>query len=190
MYYPHVIEKTGRSEKPIDLPSRMLQDRIVYFGTDFNEDSTNSIIMQLMWLDCDNDEADIDMYIKSPGGVCYDGLAVKDIMDKIRPKVNITATGCVASMGAYLLSCATGNRRATRNARIMIHSVSGGYGGTYHDAKVDFEEMKFLQKKLALDIANNSKGKSTLEDIEKYIERDYWMSAEEALKIGLIDEII
>lgn len=187
---PYVIEKNGRSEKPIDLNSRLMQDRIIFMGTDFNEFSTNVVIMQLMWLAADNPDKDIDLYIKSPGGVCYDGIAVKDVIDTLPCKVNIIALGCVASMGAYLLSNGTGTRKAVKHARIMIHSVSGGTMGTYHDMKVDFEETKYLQDLLTQSIADNSKGKSTLDQIQKYCERDCWMTPEQALEIGLIDEII
>lgn len=190
MFLPHVIEKTGRSEKPIDLPSRLLQDRIVYFGTDVTDESANIAIMQLLWLAADDPEKDIDFYINSPGGSVYDGLAIKDVIDSIPCKVNTVGVGMCASMGAYLLACGTGERKAMKNCRVMLHSVSSGTRGTVHDMKVDMEETMFLQDKLMVDIANYSKGKSTLEVIKMKTERDYWLSAEDSLNLGLIDSIV
>lgn len=190
MIIPHVIEKTGRSEKPIDLPSRLLQDRIIYFGTDVNSDTANIAIMQLLWLAADDPDKDIDFYINSPGGSVYDGLAIKDIFDSIPCKVNTVGVGMCASMGAYLLAAGTGTRKAMKNCRIMIHSVSSGTMGTFHDIEIDYEETKFLQDRLLVDISNYTKGKSTLETIKMKTQRDYYMSAEEAVILGLIDSKI
>lgn len=190
MFMPHVIEKTGRSEKPIDLPSRLLQDRIVYFGTEVNETTANIAIMQLMWLAADDPDKDIDFYINSPGGSVYDGYAIKDVIDTLPCKVNTIGTGMCASMGAYLLSAGTGTRKATKNCRIMIHSVSSGTRGTIHDMEIDYIESKYLDDKLMVDIANFTKGKSTLEDIKAKTKRDYYMDPDEAKQMGLIDEKI
>jgi ATP-dependent Clp protease protease subunit len=187
MFLPHVIEKTGRSEKPIDLPSRLLQDRIIYFGTDVNSDTANIAIMQLLWLAADQPEEPIDFYINSPGGSVYDGLAIKDVFDSISCKVNTIGIGMCASMGAYLLSAGTGERKAMNNCRIMIHSVSSGTVGTFHDMRVDYEETKFLQDQMISDIAGFTKGKSTTEDLVEKTKRDYYMSAEDAVELGLID---
>ena len=190
MFLPHVIEKTGRSEKPIDLPSRLLQDRIVYFGTEVNSDTANIAIMQLLWLQADDPEKDIDFYINSPGGSVYDGLAIKDIIDNLSCKVNTIGVGMCASMGAYLLACGTGVRKATANCRIMLHSVSSGTHGTYHDMEVDFNETKYLQDKMLVDITNYTKGKSTLEVLKMKTQRDYYIDAEEAIILGIIDSKI
>jgi ATP-dependent Clp protease protease subunit len=187
MFLPHVIEKTGRSEKPIDLPSRLLQDRIIYFGTDVTSDSANVAIMQLLWLNADNPEEPISFYINSPGGSVYDGLAIKDVFDSIDAKVNTIGIGSCASMGAYLLAAGTGERKAMKNCRIMIHSVSSGTMGTVHDMAVDYEETKFLQDKLIVDIANFTKGKSTVEVLKAKTQRDYYMDCDEAKKLGIID---
>jgi len=187
MYYPSIIETTGRSSKAFDLPTKLLQDRIIYFGTEVNETTANFTIMQLMWLASDNPDNDIDFYINSPGGSVYDGLAIKDIIDTIPCKVNTIGVGMCASMGAYLLSAGTGTRKATKNCRIMIHSVSSGSRGTIHDMEVDYKESKYLDDKLMLDISNYSKGKSTLEDIKSKCQRDYYMDPDEAIKLGLID---
>lgn len=190
MFLPHVIEKTGRSEKPIDLPSRLLQDRIIYFGTEVTDETANVAIMQLLWLAADDPEAPIDFYINSPGGDVYAGQAIKDIIYNIPCKVNTIGLGMCASMGAYLLSCGTGERKATQNCRIMIHSVSSGSSGTYHDLKIDFEETEYLQRKLIQDMANFSKGKSTSKSLEKSTERDKYLAPEQAIALGLIDTII
>lgn len=194
MYLPSIIEREGRSHKAFDLPTKLLDDRIIYMGVEFDEYSSTAVIMQLMWLASDKPGEDIYLYINSPGGSVYDGLAIKDVMDRIlithNCKVNIIAVGCIASMGAYLTSAATGTRKATKNCRIMIHSVSSGAAGTYHDMKISMKETEYLQQKLMIHIANNSKGKSSLEDIEKMCERDYWMDPDEAIKIGLIDGVL
>lgn len=190
MFMPYVTEKTGRSTKPIDLPSRLLQDRIVYFGSGVDDFSANIAVMQLLWLNSDDPDSPIDMYINSPGGSVHDGLAVKDIMDKISAPVNTIGVGACSSMGAYLLSCGTGTRKALKNCRIMIHSVSSGTIGNYHDMKVDFKETEFIQNQMISDIASYTRGKSTREEIDALCSRDYYMSAEEAIELGLIDEIV
>ena len=190
MLIPHVIEKTGRSEKPIDLPSRLLQDRIVYLGEEVTPETANIIIMQMLWLAADNPDEPINFYINSPGGSVYDGLAIKDIMDNLSCKVNTVGVGICMSMGAYLLAAGTGERKAMKNCRIMIHSVSSGTMGTFHDMQVDFEETKFLQDKLLLDLANYSNGKATFEVLKRKTERDCYLAAEDARALGLIDKIV
>ena len=190
MYTPSVIERVGKTSKVYDIPSKMLEDRIVFLNEEINEDTSNSVIMQLLWLASDNPDEPIDLYIKSPGGSVYCGLAIRDIIDKIPCKVNTIAMGMVASMGAYLLAAGTGTRKALKNSRIMIHSVSSGTQGTIIDMEVDYKETKYLNDKLMVDIANFSKGKMTVEDVEKYCQRDYYMSPDDAIKYGLIDEKI
>jgi ATP-dependent Clp protease protease subunit len=193
MYHtPYITKQIGRSTKLIDIPTEMLSQRIIYLGTEINDYVANSIIQQMMWL-ATVSEDDIDLYIQSPGGSVYAGYSIKDCMDILAKKgikVNTIGTGLVASMGAYLLSAGTGKRKATKNCRIMLHSVSSGTRGTIHDMTVDFEESKFLNDSLMVDISNFTKSKSTVEDIRKKCERDCYMSAEEAIKIGLIDEKI
>ena len=189
MFIPSIIETTGRSSRAFDLPTKLLQDRNVYFGGDVNYISADSVIMQLLWLANDDPEKEIDLYIKSPGGSVYDGLAVKDVIDKIPCKVNTIGMGMCASMGAYLLACGTGTRKATKRARIMVHSVSSGTGGTVHDQIIDLEETKYLQDQMMKEIQEFSGGKFTDEDVEK-AKRDYYLSAEEAKALGLIDEVI
>jgi len=182
---PSVIETIGRSSRAFDLPTKLLQDRIIYLGEDVNEETSNSIIMQLLWLNADAPGKEIDFYINSPGGSVYDGLAIKDVIDNLKCKVNTIGLGICASMGAYLLSAGTGERKATKNCRIMIHSVSSGTRGTIHDIEIDYKETKYLQDKLMQDITDFSKGKSSLETIIEKSQRDCYMSPEEAIELGI-----
>ena len=194
MYTPSIIERIGKNSKVYDIPTKMLEDRIVFLNEEIDSDVANSIIMQLLWLASDNPDEPIDLYIKSPGGSVYDGRAIFDcikILEQRGIKVNTVGIGMCASMGAYLLSAGTGIRKATKNCRIMVHSVSSGNGyNTYHDQKVNFKETEFLQKSLLNDIVSFSKGKIDLKTLEEKSERDWYMEAEEAIKYGLIDEII
>lgn len=189
---PYITKQIGRSTKLVDIPTEMLSQRIIYLGTEINDYVANSIIQQMMWLSTVSND-DIDLYIQSPGGSVYAGLAISDcinILTKKGVKVNTIGTGLVASMGAYLLSSGTGKRKATKNCRIMLHSVSSGTRGTIHDMQVDFEESKYLNDNLMVDFANYSKNKSTVEDIRKKCERDCYMSPDEAIQFGIIDEKI
>jgi len=190
MYFPSIIETTGRSSRAFDLPTKLLQDRIIYFGSEVNNDTANFAIMQLLWLNADDPDSPIDFYINSPGGSVYDGLAIKDTIDSISCKVNTVGVGMCASMGAYLLAAGTGERKAMKNCRIMIHSVSSGTMGTFHDMEVDYEETKFLQDKLLVDISNFTKGKSDIETLKLKTQRDYYMNVDEAIALGLIDTVV
>lgn len=191
-YTPYITKQIGRSTKLIDIPTEMLSQRIIFLGTEVDDYVANSLIQQMMWL-ATVDSSDIDLYIQSPGGSVYAGTSIKDCMDSLLKqgiKVNTIGTGLVASMGAYLLAAGTGTRKATKNCRIMLHSVSSGTRGTIADMEIDFNESKYLNDKLMVDIANYSKGKSTLEDINKKCQRDCYMSPEEAIISGVIDAII
>lgn len=191
-YTPYITKQIGRSTKLVDIPTEMLSQRIIFLGTEVDDYVANSLIQQMMWL-ATVDSSDIDLYIQSPGGSVYAGLSIKDCMDSLAKqgiKVNTIGTGIVASMGAYLLSAGTGTRKATKNCRIMLHSVSSASRGTIADMEIDFNESKYLNDKLMVDIANYSKGKSTLEDINKKCQRDCYMSPEEAIVSGIIDAII
>jgi ATP-dependent Clp protease protease subunit len=190
MYIPHVIEKTGRSSKPIDLPSRLLQDRVIYLGAPITSDVANIIIMQLLWLNADDEDEPISLYINSPGGSVYDGLAITDVINNIKAPVNTVGVGMCSSMGAYLLSSGTGTRKAMKNCRIMVHSVSSGSSGTFHDIQVDYEETKFLQDLLIDRIVDFSKGKLTHESLTAKTQRDFYMSSDEAIEYGLIDSVV
>lgn len=188
MFMPSVIETIGRSTKAWDLPTKLLQDRIVYLGGEIDADVANSVVMQLLWLQSDKPEEPISLYINSPGGSVYDGLAIKDTIDNISCKVNTLGVGLCASMGAYLLFAGTGERRATKNCRIMIHSVSSGMGGTIHDMKIDYEESHYIQEKMMNDIVQFSKGKLSKELLELKTQRDWYLSQNEAFTLGLLDK--
>ncbi len=190
MYYPSVIETTGRSSKAFDLPTKLLQDRIIYLGGDINEESANFIIMQLLWLNAVDPEKDISLYINSLGGVIYDGLGIIDIINKIDAKVNTFGVGLCASMGGVLLASGTGIRKTTKNTRIMIHSLSGGFTGQFNDMKVDYKESEYLQNKLLTMLADNSKGKTSYRDLVNLTQRDYYMEPEQAKLCGFIDSIV
>lgn len=188
MYYPSVIETVGRSSKAFDLPTKLLQDRIIYLCGVIDEESANMVIMQLLWLQADNEAEPINLYINSPGGDVYQGLGIRDIMDGISCKVNTVGVGLCASMGAYLLAAGTGHRSATKNCRIMIHSVSSGSSGTFHDIEVDYEETKYLQDTMINDITEFTKGKATARQIKDKTMRDCYMNVDEAIGLGLIDK--
>jgi ATP-dependent Clp protease protease subunit len=190
LHNPHVIEVTGRSSKAYDLPTKLLQDRIIYIGQEITPDSANSVIMQLLWLNADNPEKDINIYINSPGGSVYDGLAIKDVIDNIDCKVNTVGTGMCASMGAYLLAAGSGTRRATKNCRIMIHSVSNGTQGTFHDMKVDFKETEYLQNKMLRGLTKFSEGKIKFDELKEMTARDRYLSPEECIEFGLVDSVV
>lgn len=186
---PSVIEKVGSSSRAFDLPSKLLNDRIVYLQGVIDEDSANNVIMQLLWLNSDSSE-DVNLYINSPGGSVYQGLAIKDLIDRIDCKVNTTGIGLCASMGAYLLFSGTGERRVTPNCRIMIHSVSSGTDGNVHDMKIDMAETLYLQEKMLDHIREFSDNTLTSEALEEMTHRDRYMDGAEALKLGLIDKVL
>lgn len=190
MLMPSVIEKIGGSSRAFDLPTKLLTDRIIVINGAIDEHVSNSVIMQLLWLNSDNPNEDIDLYINSPGGDVLQGYAIFDIMENLQAKVNTIGIGLVASMGTFLLASGTGTRRATKNTRIMLHSVSSGSQGTYHDLKIDFEETQELNHRITRQISEFSKGKATPEEIAKLTERDFWMGPERAIDLGLIDLIV
>lgn len=189
MYLPNVIERVGRNTKLIDIPTKLLDERKIMLEGEINEISSNYVIQQLLWLNSVSDE-NIDLYIKSPGGCVYSGLAIKDVIDSISCKVNTIGLGCCASMGAYLISSGTGERRGTKNFRYMIHSVSSGTMGTVHDMQISMKETEYLQNKLMKHFYDFSKGKTSLAKIKSLCKRDKFMSPEEAIELGLLDSII
>lgn len=186
---PSVIEKVGTTSRAFDLPSKLLNDRIVYLQGHIDEDSANNVIMQLLWLNSDNTE-DIHLYINSEGGSIYQGLAIKDIIDRIDCKVHTTGVGMCASMGAYLLFSGTGNRRVTKNCRIMIHSASSGNFGNVHDMKISMDETLYVQNKMLDHICEFSNGVISKAELEELTYRDKYLDGDEAITLGLIDEIL
>lgn len=186
---PTVIEETHRGERAYDIYSRLLNDRIIFLGEDVNSHTANLVIAQLLFLAHQDSKKDIKLYINSPGGSVYDGLAIIDTINFIEPDVETIGIGLQASMGAMLLSSGTkGKRFALPNSRIMIHQPSSGTQGKITDQEIALKEGIYLKKVLAEIFAKNT-GKD-LKQVEKDMDRDYWMSAEEAKKYGIIDKVI
>ena len=183
------IKKRARGERAYDIYSRLLNDRIVFLGEQVDAHTANLIVAQLLYLANEDPKRDIKLYINSPGGSVYDGLAIIDTMNYIAPDVQTIGIGLQASMGAMLLACgAKGKRFVLPNARIMIHQPSSGTEGKITDQEIALKEGIYLKKRL-VEIFARQTGKSA-EQVEKDMDRDNWMSAEEALKYGIVDEII
>lgn len=186
---PNVIEETNKGERAYDIYSRLLKDRIIFLGEDVNSHTANLIVAQLLFLAHEDAKKDIKLYINSPGGSVYDGLAIIDTMNFIQPDVQTIGIGLQASMGAMLLSCgAKGKRYILPNSRVMIHQPSSGTEGKITDQEIALKEGIFLKKRLAEIFAKNT-GKD-IKTVEKDMDRDNWMSAEEALQYGIVDEIV
>jgi len=188
-YVPTVIEASSRGERSFDIFSRLLRERIIFLGSEIDDDVANSIVAQLLLLDSENSEKDIMLYINSPGGVITAGMAIYDTMKLIKADVSTICLGDAASMGAFLLSGGTkGKRLALPNARIMIHQPLGGAKGQATDIEIEAKEILRMKTMLNTLLAEHTGQK--LETIKKDTERDNFMSAQEALKYGLIDKII
>ncbi len=186
---PNVIEETNKGERAYDIYSRLLKDRIIFLGEDVNSHTANLVVAQLLFLAHEDPKKDIKLYINSPGGSVYDGLAIIDTMNFIEPDVQTIGIGLQASMGAMLLSCgAKGKRFALPNSRIMIHQPSSGTEGKITDQEIALKGGIFLKKRLAEIFAKNT-GKD-IKQVEKDMDRDNWMSAEEAKAYGIVDEIV
>ena len=188
MYNPTVIENNGRSERAYDIYSRLLKDRIIFLGTEIDDNVANAIVAQLLFLEAEDPEKDIIMYINSPGGVVTAGMAIYDTMNYIKPDVQTVCIGQAASMGALLLSAgAKGKRFALEHSRIMIHQPLGGARGQATDIEIQAKEILRMKEMLSQILANVS-GKSVAE-ILRDTERDNYMSAQEAVEYGLIDQV-
>ena len=186
---PYVIEQTNRGERSYDIFSRLLKDRIVFLGGEVNDDSANLVVAQMLFLEMEDPDADIMLYINSPGGSVTAGMAIYDTMRYLRCEVSTLCIGMAASMGAFLLAAgAKGKRKALPNAEIMIHQPSGGAQGQATDIAIHAEQILRVKRKMN-EILSNNTGKP-LEQLEKDVERDHFMTAEEALSYGLIDDII
>jgi ATP-dependent Clp protease protease subunit len=189
IYPPYIIERSSRGERTYDIFSRLLMDRIVFLGAPINDDVANIIIAQLLFLEADNPERDVYLYINSPGGIVSAGMAIYDTIQFMKAPVNTICMGMAASMGAFLLACGRkGKRSALPHARIMIHQPSGGAQGTASDIEIQAREILYLRQKLNELFALHT-GQSR-ESIERDIDRDRFMSAEEAVGYGIIDKVI
>ncbi|MBR2386996.1 ATP-dependent Clp endopeptidase proteolytic subunit ClpP [bacterium] len=188
-YVPTVIESSSRGEKSFDIFSRLLRERIIFLGTEIDDEVANSIVAQLLLLDSENSEKDIMLYINSPGGVITAGMAIFDTMKLIKSPVSTICLGDAASMGAFLLSAGTkGKRLALPNARIMIHQPLGGAQGQATDIEIEAKEI--LRMKTMLTQLLSEHTGQTFEKVKQDTERDNFMTASEALEYGLIDKII
>ncbi|WP_286033523.1 ATP-dependent Clp endopeptidase proteolytic subunit ClpP [Fusobacterium necrogenes] len=188
MYNPTVIENDGRSERAYDIYSRLLKDRIIFLGTEIDDNVANAIVAQLLFLEAEDPEKDIIMYINSPGGVVTAGMAIYDTMNYIKSDIQTVCIGQAASMGALLLSAgAKGKRFALEHSRIMIHQPLGGARGQATDIEIQAKEILRMKEMLSQILANAT-GKS-INEILKDTERDNYMSAQEAVKYGLIDQV-
>lgn len=186
---PNVIVKTRDGERGYDIYSRLLEDRIIFLGEEVNEHTANVVVAQLLHLANEDPDKDIHLYINSPGGSVYDGLAIYDTMNFIKPDVATYGIGLQASMGAFLLSSGTkGKRHLLPNARVMIHQPSSGTQGKVTDQEISLKEAIELKEKLASMMAKNTGQK--LAKVKADMERDFWMSAETAKEYGVVDEVI
>ncbi len=189
IYPPYVIERSARGERSYDIFSRLLMDRIVFLGTPIDDDVSNIIIAQLLFLEADNPERDIYVYINSPGGVISSALAIYDTIQHIQAPVNTICMGMAASAGSFLLVAgAQGKRAALPNARIMMHQPSGGAQGTAADIEILAKEILYARQRL-----NELYAKHTGQPVEKIahdMDRDTFMSADEAKEYGIVDEIL
>ncbi|CDM24700.1 ATP-dependent Clp endopeptidase proteolytic subunit ClpP [Castellaniella defragrans] len=188
-YVPIVIEQSGRGERSYDIYSRLLRERVIFFVGPVNDQSANLVVAQLLFLESENPDKDISLYINSPGGSVYAGMAIFDTMQFVKPEVSTLCTGLAASMGAFLLAAgAKGKRYALPNSRIMIHQPSGGAQGQASDIQIQAKEILSLRERL-----NGILAERTGQDIERIAvdtERDNFMSADDAREYGLIDKVL
>jgi len=186
---PYVIERSSRGERSYDVYSRLLMDRIIFLGTPINDDVANMIIAQMLFLEADNPGRDIHLYINSPGGSVSAGLAIYDTMQFLKSPVNTICMGLAASMGAFLLAAGrNGKRSALPHSRIMIHQPSGGAQGTAADIEIQAREIIYLRAKMNELMAKHTDRQ--LEQIVRDVDRDRFMSAEEAKTYGMIDQVV
>lgn len=188
-YVPIVVEQSGRGDRSYDIYSRLLKDRIIFLGTAIDDTVANLVVAQMLFLESEDPDKDISLYINSPGGSVSAGLAIYDTMQYIRPNVSTICLGMAASMGAVLLTAgAEGKRLALPNAKIMIHQPMGGMQGQASDIEIHAKEILKTRAKLNEILAAHTK--QPLDKIEADTDRDYYMSSEEALKYGIVDKII
>ena len=190
-YVPYVVEQTGRGERSYDIFSRLLKDRIIMLSGEVNDVTANLVVAQLLFLESEDPDKDIYLYINSPGGSITSGMAIYDTMKYIMCDVSTICIGMAASMGAFLLSSgAPGKRFALPNSEIMIHQPLGGFKGQATDIDIHARRILRIKETLTRTMTESTNGKVDYETMVQMCERDNFMSADEALKIGLIDEVI
>lgn len=188
-YIPMVIEQSGRGERSYDIYSRLLKERVIFLVGPVNDMTANVVVAQLLFLEAENPDKDISLYINSPGGSVTSGMSIYDTMQFIKPDVSTLCIGQAASMGAFLLAAGAKNKRfSLPNSRIMIHQPSGGFQGQSTDIQIQAKEIMYLREKLNAILAHHT-GKKT-EEIDVDTERDNFMSADESVKYGMIDKVI
>lgn len=188
-YIPYVIERTSRGERSYDIYSRLLKDRVVILSGEIDDMMASSIIAQLLFLEAEDPQKDIFVYINSPGGVITSGLSIYDTMNYIKPDISTICIGQAASMGAFLLSSGTkGKRYALPNARIMIHQPLGGARGQASDIEIQAKEILYLKSELNKILAKNTA--QSIKKIQADTDRDFFMSAKEAKDYGIIDDVL
>ena len=188
-YIPMVIEQSGRGERSYDIYSRLLKERVIFLVGPVNDMTANVVVAQLLFLEAENPDKDISLYINSPGGSVTAGMSIYDTMQFVKPDVSTLCIGQAASMGAFLLAAgAKGKRFSLPNSRVMIHQPSGGFQGQSSDIQIQAKEIMYLREKLNAILASHT-GKST-EEIDRDTERDNFMSADESVKYGMIDKVI
>ena len=186
---PMVVENTGRGERAFDIYSRLLKERIVFIGTPIDDQVANLVVAQMIHLESEDPDKDINIYVNSPGGSVYSGLAIYDTMQFIKPDVATTCVGIAMSMGALLLAAGTeGKRTALPNSKILIHQVSGGFQGQGTDIEIQARETISLKRRLEEIIAHHTN--QSVERVSKDTERDHYMTAQEAQEYGIVDQVI
>ena len=189
MYIPMVVEQSGRGERAYDIYSRLLKDRIIFLGTSIDDHVANTVIAQLLFLEADDPDKDIYIYVNSPGGIVTSGLAIYDTMNYIKCPVSTICIGQAASMGALLLAAGTkGKRFSLPHSRVMIHQPMGGFQGQATDIEIHAREMLKMKDTLNHILANHTG--QPLEKIQNDTDRDFFMSGEDAKQYGIIDEVI
>jgi len=185
---PIVIEESGRGERAFDIYSRLLRERIVFLGEPVTSDSANRIVAQLLFLEADDPEKDIFLYINSPGGSVYDGLGIFDTMQHVKPDIHTVCVGLAASMGAFLLCAGSkGKRSSLLHSRIMIHQPLGGARGQASDIRIQADEILFVKDKLNKELSQRTG--QPIERIREDTDRDFYMSPAEAIEYGIIDNV-
>ena len=185
---PIVIEESGRGERAFDIYSRLLRERIVFLGEPVTSDSANRIVAQLLFLEADDPDKDIFLYINSPGGSVYDGLGIFDTMQHVKPDINTVCVGLAASMGAFLLCAgAKGKRSSLLHSRIMIHQPLGGARGQASDIRIQADEILFIKDKLNKELSDRTG--QPIERVREDTDRDFYMSPSEAVEYGIIDNV-
>ena len=186
---PMVIEQTSRGERSFDIYSRLLNERIIFLGTPIDDQIANLVVAQLLHLESEDPDKDISIYINSPGGIVYAGLAIYDTMQFIKPDVSTLCVGQAASMGALLLTAgAKGKRFCLPNSRVMIHQPMGGFQGQASDIEIHAKEILYLRQRLNEILARHTR--QPMEVIQKDTDRDFFMGAEEAVKYGIVDKTL